>query len=566
MMMQWIKLLCVDSILPIYIFIPGLFIPGLFIANNYSSISKFDRTKALLAKHGSLLTIATIFNILILVLLILFLIVQEFALGLIEEMFMRYDVHLHYSFLHGSFYANSFTIAVLSTQLLLPITTFLMLLTWYSSTSINRRNVAFLVVATWFILRIGLIIAFLNYTDPDVQAHPAARTVFGSFMGLWVCSVLSGGSALVSGLVMQKLSPTLRFLTIAVCLCPLLVLIWGSMEISLGWYSIDLMATAFILGWLLSVLSRPTSASGNVKSAARSGRSSDVGEKFGARNIGWIEGPPTIVPVSPAPWRWLVAGGFVLIAAFPGIIFYRALDNFIGFTVGSVIGSWVTIWAVAAGLGALAFAAAPRYEYWGANVRWLIVGGFVLIVIVPAIVLKWAFHDLFGFRLDGAAEAWATIWAVALGLGMLSFTVASRYEHQYRAVQLAIAAFLCAFAIMIFNWVPLSDYRPMAHINGVGTLFTTPIVALGTLALIATVVLDKLRWTWPFWACYLFIYIFVHSMAGNGYVKDLSKLDLFSWINMSVIMFVFLFAIPAYFASERCQVRRLVATPHELSG
>ncbi len=187
-------------------------------------------------------------------------------------------------------------------------------------------------------------------------------------------------------------------------------------------------------------------------------------------------------------------------------------------------------------------------------------------MIVPAIVLKWAFHDLFGFRLDGAAEAWATIWAVALGLGMLSLTVASRYEQQHRAVQLAIAAFLCVFAIMIFNWGAESDYSRMGHANEVGVLFTMVIFVFGTLALIATVVLDQLRWTWPFWACYLFIYIFVHSMAGSGYVKDLSKLDLFSWINMSVIVFVFLFAIPIYFASDGFQRRALAKTPEEQSG
>ncbi len=326
MIFQWIQVLWIYSIIPVCIFIPSL-----FIFTNYSSISKYDLIKALLAKYRSLLTNVTIFNILILVLLILFHLVRED--GKVVTLFSA--------------------IAGLSTQLLLPITTLLVLLIWYSSTTINRRNVAFLVVATWFILRIGLIITFLDYSDPSVQAHPAVgTTVFGSFMGLVVCSVLSVGSALVSGLVFQKLPTTLRFLAIAVCLCPLLVLIWGSMEIFLHWLTIDLMATAFMLGWLLSVLSRPMSVSDNVKSAARSGRSSDVGENVGARNVGWIERPPTIIPVSPALWRWLVAGGFVLIAAFTaigGIIFSWNTDEFI---VGSVVGSWIIIWAVAAGLGA----------------------------------------------------------------------------------------------------------------------------------------------------------------------------------------------------------------------
>ena len=118
---------------------------------------------------------------------------------------------------------------------------------------------------------------------------------------------------------------------------------------------------------------------------------------------------------------------------------------------------------------------------------------------------------------------------------------------------------------MIFNWGAEYDQELKAHINNFSVVFTMAIAVLGTLSLIATVVLDRHRWTWPFWACYLFIYIFVHSMAGSGYVKDLSKLDLFSWINMSLIVFLFLFAIPFYFASDRCQRQAIATTPHEPS-
>ena len=184
---------------------------------------------------------------------------------------------------------------------------------------------------------------------------------------------------------------------------------------------------------------------------------------------------------------------------------------------------------------------------------------FVFLAVVPAVISKLAFHGLLGLRLDGAIASWAAIWSVALVLGGLMFAFTFFHYRRERARQLGLAAFLCAFAIMIFNWGSEYDRELMAFIDTVSLAVTMPVMVFGTLALVATVVLGRQNWSWPFWACYLFIYIFVHSMSGSGYVTDLSKLDLFSWINMSVIVFVFLFTIPVYFASDRCQPQTLAS-------
>ncbi len=70
------------------------------------------------------------------------------------------------------------------------------------------------------------------------------------------------------------------------------------------------------------------------------------------------------------------------------------------------------------------------------------------------------------------------------------------------------------------------------------------------IGLLLSVTVDRLRWTAPFWAGCLFVYIFVHAFAGTAYIKSIATLDLFSWINLSVIFALFLFAIPAYFAKD----------------
>ena len=190
-------------------------------------------------------------------------------------------------------------------------------------------------------------------------------------------------------------------------------------------------------------------------------------------------------------------------------------------------------------------------------------GVFIVVTVIPAIMLKWVSQDRLGARLDGSVISWSTIWVIALVIGLTAFSFASLYERKDRAQQVAVVAFLCAFAIMIFNLATEFDSDLPGYIDVLGLILTLPIFILGTLSLILTVVLDNQRRTWPFWVCYLFIYIFVHSMAGSGYVKNVTKLDLFSWGNMSVIVFVFLFAIPAYFASDRCQRQTLATTSHE---
>ncbi len=130
---------------------------------------------------------------------------------------------------------------------------------------------------------------------------------------------------------------------------------------------------------------------------------------------------------------------------------------------------------------------------------------------------------------------------------MVGYLCTSLYEQRHRAEQLGITAFACTFAIMTFAWGTEYDPDVGGYFNLYAILFSMPILALATIALIATVVIDKHRWTWPFWACWLFIYIFNHSLNASSYVKDVSKLDIFAWFNMSVIVFIFLFAIPVYF-------------------
>ncbi len=470
-----IQVFWIYSLVPIFLIIPAVFM----LANHCSDTRRCSYASKIAniiledSRFHRFIAITMFLSMVALSISILSL--HDFTRGFVEEILMRLGYHKH---LFKELYTFYSITALFIAQLLLPITTLLMVLVWYLIALILRRNIALFVLAIWFAFRIGLMNAFLTETDLNVQDHPGARTVFGSFIGLWVCVVFSAGSVAISRLLLRNARPATKVLVIGACLCPLIVLIWGASEISIGWLTIDFAITAFILGWLLSAVCRPASVRGDIAPVDR------------------IEMSPTIPSVSPSPRKWFVAGGFLLVAVF------------------------------------------------------------------PSIMSKWAFHSLLGLSLDGAVKSWATIWAVALALGFFAFTTAIRYECRGRAGELGTAAFLSAFAIMIFNWGAESDDKLMAYVNDVSVVFTMPVLLLGMLALIATIVLDTHRWTWPFWACYLFAYIFVHSMSGSGYVNDLSKFDLFSWINMSAIVFIFLFAIPICFArAYRSQQRTLVTFP-----
>ena len=547
-----------------------------------------------------LLTITAIFSVVILSILVLFLNVHEFAAGVAKEILIRFGYGELPTRDFDSFSTFSYIIATFTTMLLLPITTLLMVLIWYSAAPMHRRNIALFGAAMWLILRIGLTFMFITETGLNAENHIGARAVFGSVPGLWACGVLSVSAALISGLALRDARPALRFLAIAACLCPLVVLIWGAFEIMVGLFAIDYMITAFVFGWLLSVFNRPTSVRSNAGPTEQLGRLFGAAEEVRAQSMDGTERPPTIVAASPPLSKWLGAGGFfLLIGVFSVITSNWVFHSFFGFSEDEAwwwlttwghwleIRWWLSFWAwsticvIAFDLVIVAFAVAQELREQSMDAierpptivaaspslsKWLVAGGFVLIGLAPAIGLKWAFHNLFELRLDGAAGSWVTIWAVAIGLGTIVFAAAARYELRDRAVQLGIAAFLCAFAIMIFNWGAESDSKLMAHTNDLSLWLTLPIVFLGTLALSATVVLDKQRWSWPFWAAYLFIYILPHAFTGSGYVKDLSKLDLFSWINMSVIVFVFLFAIPVYFAIDQAQGRTRLAKDNGLSG
>ena len=542
MIHQTILLLWLYSVATIYLSTPIVFI----LVNLFSTPVNIILSACIRLRR--LFTTITIFSVITLSINILS--QHEIAIEFIEIVFTQ-DVYELYS-----------VIARFLLLLLLPISTLLMMLIWYSTVPIHRLNVALLVLSIWFTIRIGLTVVLLTEHDLNIQDHIAGRAVFGSSAGLWICIVLSVGSAIISGLVLRGTRPVLKYLTITACFSPLIVLIWGVLEISVEWLAIDIPITAFLFGWMLSAFNRTPSISGDVGHADRVGGSCDTGKKVRDQSQSWVNTPPATISVPLVLWRWLVAGLFVLMAAFILLMFKWLLENLFGSSIGGIVGSWAMTLIVAVVLGALAFAVVAHFERWS----WVIVGGFALVAIIPAIVLKWAFHALIGLRLDGAAWSWVTIWAVAFGLGSLIFLVATRYEHQNRALQISVAAFYFAFAIMIFNWGTEFDYKLTAYINDIGVVFTWPVFGLGILGLIVTVVTDNSRWASPFWACYLFIYIFVHSMAGSGYVKDLSKLDLFSWFNMSLIVFVFLFAIPIYFASDRCQRQTLTITHQESLG
>lgn len=559
-MIHQILLLFLYSIATIYLFIPIVFIlVNLFLipVNIILPISKISHILSVCMRFHYLLITITIFSVITLSTIILSL--HEIAVKSMEMLFIDVDEN---RLMFNDIYKFYSIIALFLSQLLLPITTLLMTLIWYLAMPIHRFNVALLILGIWFTIRIGFTVVLLTDADLRMQDHIAGRAVFGSFAGLWICIVLSIGSAIITGLVLRDRHRALRYLTITACLSPLIVLMWGVLEISVEWLAIDIPITAFLFGWMLSAFNRKPSVSRYVGHVDQVSGSCDTGKKVRDQSKSWVNTPPTTISVPLVLWRWLVAGIFVLMAAFIVIIFKWVLENLLGFSIGGIVGSWAMTWIVAVALGTLAFATAARYERWS----WVIVGGFALVAIIPAIVLKWAFHGLIGLRLDGAAWSWMTIWAVAFVLGSLTFLAATRYEHQNRALQISVAAFSCAFAIMILNWGTEFDYKLSAYINDIGVVFTWPIFGIGILGLIVTVVTDNSRWSSPFWACYLFIYIFVHSMAGSGYVKDLSKLDLFSWINMSVIVFVFLFAIPAYFASDRCQERTLETEDHSESA
>lgn len=402
--------------------------------------------------------------------------------------------------------------------LLFPLSTILIALVWYLSKKHSRPRILVLALAIWLITRICFIGVFFigrvpeffdNPLVPQINVTPGLRyyipgSVFGGFVGFIVCIAICLLSILISLPFTRRQRVEIKYLTFAVCLSPIISLIFVAFKITFGFFTIDFAITALVLGWIISAtLKRENVSSVDISEGTAQNRS--------------LYGISDRVKVEKR--------------------FQLRLPHVNSLSILSAISR---------------------------------IGKFVLVAIMPVILLRWTFHDILGFIPDGSVGSWITIWSVALGLGLATFAVTRFYDRRDRALQVATVAFLCAFAIMIHIPINPVSNNPIDNIFfwsiialGFLSYTTTIILALGTLALIATVVLGKLNWSWPFWACYLFIYIFVHSMAGSGYVNDLSKLDLFSWINMSVIVFVFLFAIPIYFASDRCQRQPLAKTHDE---
>ena len=407
-------------------------------------------------------------------------------------------------------------ICILIALLLLSISTVLIVLLWHPTGKLYRLRISVLAVAMWFILRICFIGVFFTgrvseFLDdplvPQLNQRPSLDyyipgSVFGGFTGLIAGITICLFGILISSSLIRRQQIEVKYLTFAACLSPIILLVFAGFRITFGFVAIDFAITALTLGWLLSATAH-----------SKSVRTVDPNECLVLNRCDYNLTTSVQSEKLMSPDR-SVEGNSTFLSAMS-----RAVR-------------------------------------------------FIFTAIIPAILLKWAFHNIFGLRLDGAAGSWVTIWMVALGLGLFTFAVTRFSEQQDRARQVSAAAFLCAFAIMVHD-----DFNPLADIFtlpilvlGTLGLTATVVLVLGTLALTTTVVLNKHPWTWPFWASYLFIYIFVHSMSGSGYVTDLSKLDLFSWINMSVIVFVFLFATPIYFASDGCQRRTFVTMPDEQSG
>ena len=383
----------------------------------------------------------------------------------------------------------------------------LIALLWYPNEKLYKFRILVLAVTMWLILRIGFIGVFFMGRVPQFRGSPLVPevnqvpglefyipgSVFGGLAGLLACVGVSLVALVIVAPLVREQRLEVKYLAVVACLCPIVALIFVAFEITFSFVTIDFAITALTLGWILSATKRSKAAQTDDSGEDRVRKSSGYDRTVQMRSKKWMARILTVVANLPR----------------------HALSL----------------------LPAIARA-----------------GGFVFVAVIPAILLTWAFRNIFG---DGSAVLWAAIWVTGLGLGLTTFAVARFYERRERAAEVAVAAFLCAFAIMIFDLDDLGK----TFID----VFTTPVLVLGTLALIVTVVLDKYRWSWPLWACYLFVYILVHSLSGS-YVRGVSKLDLFSWIHMSVIVFVFLFAIPVYFASDQAQGRTRLATPNELSG
>ncbi len=467
------------SIVPILFFIPLLFIFSNRI-HFHHSCNCFTRIigsiEQIIHRSRSILIVNILFGIFVYS-LILYHNIHEYMLNFIEIILFQFG---HTDKIDDDIEVFIFTVAAMTTQVLIPVSTLLAILTLYSASTLHNLKLMILGITMWFSFRIALTVTFMANMDLNLQDNIGTRAVFGSFNGLLLCCLLSVGFAVVCRFMLRHTKLTLQVLAIALCLSPVVALIWVSYDITIRWLTIDYMVSPLIFGWIVSSLNRSNRL--------------DTPQN---RDIRWTSATQDHY-THQLEWRRRIS--FALAAS-----------------------------------------------HWYSKIIRICL--FVVLVIVPAILLKMAFHSTFQFRLDGSVESWMMIWAIASFLGCAAFLFSKLYELPNRAVELGVVAFLATFSIMIFNWNREFDEQLMAHQNQFSVVFTMPIVVLAIPTLIATVVIDKHRWTWSFWGCWIFIYIFVHSLAGSGYIKDLSKLDLFSWINMSVIVFVFLFAIPIYFAS-----------------
>ena len=405
-----------------------------------------------------------------------------------------------------------------SVLLLLPLSTVLSAMLWQTTENGRRPGLAVTTICAWLILRLNLVgVLFLGLVPevfdltltPQIHQQPGQiyhrpGDVFGGVGGLTLCS-LGVLMAFVIGVKGRgAIGPKTLIATVGACLSPMIALLFASSKLVFGILTIDMAITALTFGWLLS------NHRGSMDGQAI------TQEERTASNLcdGYSETRRK----------------------------QRILQPF-----GLFVGDENRV----------------RYMVKG-------VGGLLFATIFPAILLKWAFHNAFGLPLNGDVASWIAIWSVVCVLSLFTYILFRNYNRPDRAILAATAAFLCAFSIMVHMPINpigniLVDNILLWSIIALANLglTSTVILVVGTSALFATIAFDVFRWTRPFWAGYLFIYIFTHSFANSGYANDLSKLDLFSWVNMSVIVFVFLFAIPIYFANEGVRPQHVTTTPKD---
>ncbi len=87
----------------------------------------------------------------------------------------------------------------------------------------------------WLALRIGLVFTDFLYNTGLIIPPPLPGPVFGERTGIFVTCMLFGFSVFFVKLAFHRASIISRLLEYTACLSPLLVLIWGMLELHFVW-------------------------------------------------------------------------------------------------------------------------------------------------------------------------------------------------------------------------------------------------------------------------------------------------------------------------------------------